>query len=314
MGQRIGLIAGSGPFPLIFSEKAREKGYQVYAVGYHNETDPALADRVEALEIIYIGQIKRLIKFFKRHQVTDAVMIGAIKKPGAISDIRPDIKAISLYAGMRKNSHDDRVLRLFAKALEEEGVYIRPSTFLLPELLAQEGCWTKRIPTKDEQPDIELGWRMAKAIGKLDIGQCVVVAIDAKRVVEGMEPAGDAGPRWTVTISGGRVPTDLDAIAWAEEAVAAGAGEVLLTSMDADGTLGGYDVALTRAVAEAVPVPVIASGGAGCPEHFVEALTEGRADAALAASLFHDRMLSIGEVKAHLAARDVPVRITDDLG
>lgn len=144
--------------------------------------------------------------------------------------------------------------------------------------------------------------------------QCVVVAIDAKRVVEGMEPAGDAGPRWTVTISGGRVPTDLDAIAWAEEAVAAGAGEVLLTSMDADGTLGGYDVALTRAVAEAVPVPVIASGGAGCPEHFVEALTEGRADAALAASLFHDRMLSIGEVKAHLAARDVPVRITDDLG
>jgi cyclase len=144
--------------------------------------------------------------------------------------------------------------------------------------------------------------------------QCVVVAIDAKRAVEGAEPAGDAGPRWTVTISGGRVPTDLDAVAWAEEAVAAGAGEVLLTSMDADGTLGGYDVALTRAVADAVPVPVIASGGAGCPEHFVEALTEGRADAALAASLFHDRMLSIGEVKAHLAARDVPVRITDDLG
>lgn len=145
--------------------------------------------------------------------------------------------------------------------------------------------------------------------------QCVVVAIDAKRVVEGpAEPAGDSGPRWTVYVSGGRVPTDRDAIAWAEEAVAAGAGEVLLTSMDADGTLGGYDVALTRAVAEAVPVPVIASGGAGRPEHFVEALTEGRADAALAASLFHDRMLSIGEVKAHLAARDVPVRITDDLG
>ena len=187
MGQRIGLIAGSGPFPLIFSEKAREKGYQVYAVGYHNETDPALADRVEALEIIYIGQIKRLIKFFKRHQVTDAVMIGAIKKPGAISDIRPDIKAISLYAGMRKNSHDDRVLRLFAKALEEEGIYIRPSTFLLPELLAQEGCWTKRAPTKDEKPDIELGWKMAKAIGKLDIGQCVVVANGSVMAVEAID-------------------------------------------------------------------------------------------------------------------------------
>jgi len=145
--------------------------------------------------------------------------------------------------------------------------------------------------------------------------QCVVVAIDAKRIAEGAsEFAGDSGPRWKVTISGGRVPTDLDAIAWAEEAVAAGAGEVLLTSMDADGTLAGYDVALTRAVAETVSVPVIASGGAGCPEHFVEALTEGRADAALAASLFHDRMLSIGEVKAHLAARNVPVRMTGELG
>ena len=144
--------------------------------------------------------------------------------------------------------------------------------------------------------------------------QCIVVAIDAKRV--GDESAGSGGasaPRWRVHLSGGRVPTDRDAVGWAEEAVAAGAGEVLLTSMDADGTLGGYDVALTRAVAEAVPVPVIASGGAGCPEHFVEALTEGRADAALAASLFHDRMLSIGEVKAHLAAQGVPVRMTDAL-
>jgi len=187
MGQRIGLIAGSGPFPLIFSDKAREKGYQVYAVGYHDETDPALAQRVEALEIIYIGQIKRLLKFFKRYQITDAVMIGAIKKPASISEIRPDIKAISLYAGMRKNSHDDRVLRMFAKALEEEGIYIRPSTFLLPELLAQEGCWTKRAPTKDEAPDIELGWKMAKAIGKLDIGQCVVGANGSVLAVEAID-------------------------------------------------------------------------------------------------------------------------------
>ncbi len=187
MGHRIGLIAGSGPFPLIFSEKAREKGYRVYAVGYHDETDPALADRVEALETIYIGQIKRLLKFFKRHQITDAVMIGAIKKPGSIAEIRPDFKAISLYAGMRKNSHDDRVLRLFAKALEDEGIYIRPSTFLLPELLAQEGCWTRRAPAKDEQPDIELGWKMAKAIGKLDIGQCVVVANGSVLAVEAVD-------------------------------------------------------------------------------------------------------------------------------
>ncbi len=185
--QRIGLIAGSGPFPLIFSQKAKEKGYQVYAIGYVNETDPALADSVEVVETIYIGQIKRLIKFFKRHQITDAVMIGAIKKPGSITEVRPDIKAISLYAGMRQNTHDDRVLRVFAKALEDEGIYIRPSTFLLPELLAQEGCWTKRKPKKEEQPDIEMGWKMAKAIGKLDIGQCVVVSNGSVLAVEAID-------------------------------------------------------------------------------------------------------------------------------
>jgi cyclase len=129
--------------------------------------------------------------------------------------------------------------------------------------------------------------------------QCVVIAIDAKR---------DAGGRWEVYVSGGRTPTGLDAVEWAARAVALGAGEVLLTSMDGDGTLAGYDLALTRAVAEAVPVPVIASGGAGEPAHFAQALTEGRADAALAASLFHDRVLSIGEVKAYLAKRGIPVR------
>jgi cyclase len=133
--------------------------------------------------------------------------------------------------------------------------------------------------------------------------QCVVVAIDAKRVVEGP-------PRWEVYISGGRTPTGRDALEWAVEAVEHGAGEVLLTSMDADGTLAGYDLALTRAVAEAVPVPVIASGGAGKPVHFAQALTEGQADAALVASLFHDRVLSVGEVKAYLAEQGVLVRTT----
>ena len=131
--------------------------------------------------------------------------------------------------------------------------------------------------------------------------QCIVVAIDAKRVAT-------APPRWEVYVSGGRTPTGLDAVEWAAQAVELGAGEVLLTSMDADGTLAGYDLALTRAVAEAVPVPVIASGGAGCLEHFAQALTEGRADAALAASLFHDRVLSIGEVKTYLADKGILVR------
>jgi cyclase len=130
--------------------------------------------------------------------------------------------------------------------------------------------------------------------------QCVVVAIDAKR---------RAGAGWEVYVNGGRIPTGLDAVAWACRVAASGAGEILLTSMDADGTQNGYDVALTRAVADAVPVPVIASGGAGAPEHFQAALIEGRADAALAASLFHYRQLSIGDVKAYLASQGTPVRL-----
>jgi cyclase len=132
--------------------------------------------------------------------------------------------------------------------------------------------------------------------------QCVVVAIDGKQV--GYDPA-----HWEVYVNGGRTPTGLDAVEWSVKAVELGAGEVLLTSMDADGTLAGYDLALTHAVAEAVPVPVIASGGAGSLEHFTEVLTQGKADAALAASLFHDRMLSISAVKTHLAAQGVSVRI-----
>lgn len=137
--------------------------------------------------------------------------------------------------------------------------------------------------------------------------QCIVVAIDAKRIADDSSLT-SAKKRWEVYVRGGRTPTGLDAVAWAVRAVEAGAGEVLLTSMDADGTLAGYDLALTRAVAEAVPVPVIASGGAGCPEHFAQAVTEGKADAALAASLFHDRILSITEVKAHLAEQGIAVR------
>jgi len=131
--------------------------------------------------------------------------------------------------------------------------------------------------------------------------QCIIIAVDAKRVSE--DP-----PRWEVYVDGGRTPTGLDAVEWTVRAVELGAGEVLLTSMDADGTLAGYDLTLTRTVAEAVPVPVIASGGAGSLEHFAQVLTEGKADAALAASLFHDRVLSIGEVKAYLAERGIPVR------
>jgi cyclase len=131
--------------------------------------------------------------------------------------------------------------------------------------------------------------------------QAVVVAIDARRVP-------GASDRWEVFVRGGREAAGLDAVAWAIEVERRGAGEILLTSMDGDGTQDGYDIPLTRAVATAVNIPVIASGGAGTPAHFEEALTIGGADAALAASLFHYRQLSIADVKAYLRARGVPVR------
>ncbi len=129
--------------------------------------------------------------------------------------------------------------------------------------------------------------------------QCMVVAIDVKH---------ESDDHWQVYISGGRIPTGLDAIEWAREAEERGAGEILLTSMDRDGTQDGYDIAVTRAVADAVSIPVVASGGAGTLEHFYEALTDGGASAALAASLFHFRQLSVAQVKEYLAERGLPVR------
>lgn len=186
-GKHIGLIAGSGPFPIIFAQKASERGYAVYAVGFSRETDPELARYVAGMETIAIGQLGRLIRFFKQHGVEAAVMVGAIKKPGSLSEVKPDFKAIKLLAGMRKNTHDDRVLRAFANALENEGIQVRPSTFLLPELLSAKGCWTRRKPAKDEIDDIELGWKMAKAIGELDIGQCVVVGNGSVLAVEAVD-------------------------------------------------------------------------------------------------------------------------------
>jgi imidazole glycerol-phosphate synthase subunit HisF len=139
--------------------------------------------------------------------------------------------------------------------------------------------------------------------------QCIVVAIDARR--RSGETRQARGDGWDVYVSGGRTNTSIDALEWAVQAEAMGAGEILLTSMDGDGTLEGYDVSLTRAISEAVKIPVIASGGAGTPEHFVAAVTEGGASAALAASLFHFRQLSVMDVKRHMAAAGVAVRMPE---
>lgn len=159
--------------------------------------------------------------------------------------------------------------------------------------------------------------------------QAIVVAIDARRVRDPLSVSGNRSTvaseqleaqkltinhspltinHWEVYVSGGRTPTGLDAVAWAKEAERRGAGEILLTSMDGDGTQEGYDIELTRAIADAVNIPVIASGGAGTLQHFAQALTEGGADAALAASLFHYKQLTIAEVKDYLAQQGIAVR------
>jgi cyclase len=133
--------------------------------------------------------------------------------------------------------------------------------------------------------------------------QCIVVAIDAKKV----SGPGEAD-RWEIFTHGGRKPTGIDAVAYAKEVVDLGAGEILLTSMDRDGTKAGFDIALTRAIADAVPVPVIASGGVGTLDHFVEGVRDGHASAVLAASIFHFGTYTIGEAKDRLAAQGIAVR------
>ena len=142
--------------------------------------------------------------------------------------------------------------------------------------------------------------------------QCIVVAIDAKRV--GSRHADHAGEpvRWELFTHGGRIPAGDDAIDWARRVEEKGAGEILLTSMDQDGVRNGYDLPLTRAVSEAVSIPVIASGGAGTLMHLYEALGVGKADAMLVASMFHDRTYSVGEAKTYLKDRGLPVRIVND--
>jgi len=183
---KIGLIAGSGQFPILFSKKAKTKGFDIYAVAFLNETDPDLKNYVDVIEWLHLGQLKRLIKFFHKHAVDQAVMMGAIRKTRIFQDVKPDLKAISLAFDL-KHTLDDGLLSTFAGVMEQEGIQIKASTFLLPELLAAEGCWTKRKPTRSEMADIELGWKLAKEIGRLDIGQCLVVGGGSVLAVEAID-------------------------------------------------------------------------------------------------------------------------------
>jgi DUF1009 family protein len=194
---QIGLIAGSGQFPIIFCKRAKANGFRVYVAAYIHEADPKLEEIADGLEWLHLGQLKRLIQFFKKNHITETVMMGAIRKTSLFKDVKPDMKAISLIAGM-SHTHDDGILRAFADYLEKNGIVVRPSTFLLPDLIAKKGCWTKRKPSRAEKADIKLGWHVAKEIGRLDIGQCVVVgggSILAVEAVDGTDATIQRGGR-----------------------------------------------------------------------------------------------------------------------
>lgn len=187
----IGLIAGGGQFPKLFCQKAAQNGFRVHAVGFKSETEPELAELTESIEWLYLGQVTRLLKYFKKHNVSKAVLMGTINKTQLFKDIRPDLKALSFIA-RNIRTHDDSVLRAFAEMLGSYGIEIIDSTFLMPELISPHGVWTKKKPDKAQVKDIKFGWHIAGEIGKLDIGQCVVVgngSILAVEAVEGTDQA-----------------------------------------------------------------------------------------------------------------------------
>ena len=183
---KIGLIAGGGQFPLLFTQRAIQKGYDVVAVGFNSETDKELTDQVTHFKWLYLGQVSKLCNYFKGHGISQAVMLGTISKTNIFKDIRPDLKALAFIAKTSR-THDDTLLTSFANLLLKEGIHIKPSTFLLPELLSTKGCWTKRKPDKAERKDIFQGWKLAKGIGKLDIGQCIVISNGTILAVEAID-------------------------------------------------------------------------------------------------------------------------------
>lgn len=170
----IGIIAGGGQFPLIAAEAVKDKGFKTVAIAFEGETDPALTGKVDEIEWIRLGQLGKLINVFKARDVKKALMAGSINKKRMFGNIRPDLRGLTFMSKFAI-FHDDSILRALADELGGEGIEIVSSTEYLPELLAPEGCLTKRKPTREEKKDIEIGWRIAKELGRLDIGQCVVI-------------------------------------------------------------------------------------------------------------------------------------------
>ena len=188
---KIGLIAGNGKFPVAFARAAKEKGIRVIAVAHEGETLPELAEWVDAIFWIKVGQLGKLIRILHEQGVKDVLMAGGIKKTRLFGGGIPDLRAVALLAKMI-HKKDDSLLRAIAQELESEGITVRESTLYLDSILASPGILSKRKPSKSEQKDIEFGWQMAKEIGRLDIGQTVVVKDQAVLAVEAIEGTDEA--------------------------------------------------------------------------------------------------------------------------
>jgi DUF1009 family protein len=191
MGLKIGLIAGNGEFPIAFARAAREKGLAVVAVAHEGETLPELAALVDSISWIKVGQLGRLISIFKEQGVHDVLMAGGIKKTRLFGGGFPDLRGAALLARMVAKK-DDSLLRAVANELASEGILVRESTLYLDNLLAPAGVLTRRKPSRDERKDIAFGWQIAKEVGRLDIGQTVVVKDQAVLAVEAIEGTDEA--------------------------------------------------------------------------------------------------------------------------
>lgn len=188
---RIGLIAGNGRFPIVFADNARKLGLHVTAVAHEGETEPELERHVDRIHWIKIGQLNKLINAFKEEGVRQAVMLGGIKKTHVFSTVRPDFRTLALATRVALWKDDD-ILRELAAELEREGITICESTFGLEGILVEEGTLTSRQPSKKEWEDIRYGWDVAREVGRLDIGQCVVIkdrVVVAVEAVEGTDGA-----------------------------------------------------------------------------------------------------------------------------
>lgn len=184
--ETLGLIAGGGAFPLMVADAARERGLRVVAVAHEGETDPLLAQKVDKLTWIRLGQLGHLIKALKKAGVTKTVMAGSINKKKMFENVRPDLRGLTLMSKLAI-FHDDDILRAVAAELHKEGIDMVSSAEHLPELLAPRGNLTHRKPNREEREDVEFGWKIAKELGRLDVGQCVVVRKKTVLALEAIE-------------------------------------------------------------------------------------------------------------------------------